>query len=76
MDIPDRSGEFCLSRDPKDVEGLKKGYISLNIYAFNRHFYPKRLTVHSGHTFVLSVYVCSLGIEPTTFALLMQCSNH
>ncbi len=21
-------------------------------------------------------YVCSLGIEPTTFALLMQCSNH
>ncbi len=21
-------------------------------------------------------YVCSLGIEPTTFALLTQCSNH
>ncbi len=21
-------------------------------------------------------YVCSMGIEPTTFALLTQCSNH
>ncbi len=27
------------------------------IYAFNRRFYPKRLTVHSGYTFVLSVCV-------------------
>ncbi len=25
------------------------------IYAFSRRFYPKRLTVHSGYTFVLSV---------------------
>ncbi len=25
------------------------------IYAFSRCFYPKRLTVHSGYTFVLSV---------------------
>ncbi len=25
---------------------------------------------------VLSVCMCSLGIEPTTFALLTQCSNH
>ncbi len=41
---------------------------------FNRRFYPKRLTVHSGYTCYL--YVCSLGIEPTTFALLTQCSNH
>ncbi len=36
------------------------------IYAFSRRFYPKRLTVHSGYTFVCQ-YVCSLGIEPTTF---------
>ncbi len=35
------------------------------IYAFRRHFYPKRLTVHSGYTFCQ--YACSLGIEPTTF---------
>ncbi len=35
-------------------------------------FYPKRLT---GYTFFCQ-YVCSLGIEPTTFALLTQCSNH
>ncbi len=30
------------------------------IYAFSRHFYPKRLTL-------FYQYVCSLGIEPTTF---------
>ncbi len=27
------------------------------IYALSRRFYPKRLTVHSGYTFVLSVCV-------------------
>ncbi len=43
------------------------------IYAFSRHFYPKRLTVHSGYIFFVSM--CSLGIEPTTFALLTQCST-
>ncbi len=43
------------------------------MYAFSRCFYPKRLTVHSGYTF-LSVCVF-LGIEPTTFALLRQCST-
>ncbi len=26
-------------------------------FTFSRHFYPKRLTVHSGYTFVLSVCV-------------------
>ncbi len=36
------------------------------IYAFSRRFYPKRLTLHSGYTF-FCLYVCSLGIEPTTF---------
>ncbi len=45
------------------------------IYAFSRRFYPKRLTVHSRYTYFCQ-YMCSLGIEPTTFALLMQCSNH
>ncbi len=29
--------------------------------------------VHSGYSFFQ--YVCSLGIEPTTFALLTQCST-
>ncbi len=29
-----------------------------------------------GNTFVMSVCVCFLGIEPTTFALLTQYSNH
>ncbi len=41
-------------------------YIYIYIYAFSRRFYPKRLTVHSGYTFFYQ-YVCSLGIEPTTF---------
>ncbi len=44
------------------------------IYAFSRRFYPKRLTVHSDYTFFCQ-YVCSLGIEPTTFALVTQCST-
>ncbi len=35
------------------------------ICAFSRCFYPKRLTVHSGYTFIVSM--CSLIIEPTTF---------
>ncbi len=30
--------------------------------------------LHSGYNFFVSM--CSLGIEPTTFALLTQCSNH
>ncbi len=35
-------------------------------FTFIRRFYPKRLTVHSGYIFFYQ-YVCSLGIEPTTF---------
>ncbi len=31
-------------------------YIYIYIYAFNRRFYPKQLTLHSGYTF-LSVCV-------------------
>ncbi len=45
-------------------------------YAFSRRFYPKRLTVLA--VFKLHIfyqYMCSLGIEPTTFALLTQCST-
>ncbi len=45
------------------------------LHTFTRRFYPKRLTVHSDYTFFCQ-YMCSLGIEPTTFALLTQCSNH
>ncbi len=43
------------------------------IYAFSRRFYPKRLTVHSGYICIVSM--CFLGIKPTTFALLTQCST-
>ncbi len=45
-------------------------------FTFIRRFYPKRLTVHSDYKFFFYQYMCSLGIEPTTFALLTQCSNH
>ncbi len=41
--------------------------LHLTFDAFSRRFYPKRLTVNSGYTFFFNQYVCSLGIEPTTF---------
>ncbi len=41
---------------------IRSGEIYIYIYAFSRRFYTKQLT---GYTFFL--YVCSLGIEPTTF---------
>ncbi len=49
-------------------------FIYIYVYAFSRRFYPKRLTVHSVYTYFCH-YMCSLGIEPTTFALLTQCST-
>ncbi len=48
-------------------------FIYYYLHVFSRRFYPKRLTVHSGYTCFVSM--CSLGIEPTTFALLTQCST-
>ncbi len=48
--------------------------MTLYIYAFSRRFYPKRLTVHSGYTFFLSVCV-PWELNPWPFALLMQCST-
>ncbi len=38
------------------------------IYAFSRRFYPKRLTIAFG-LYIFYQYVCSLGIEPTTFCV-------
>ncbi len=43
---------------------------NIYIYAFSRRFYPKRLIVHSGYTFLFYQYVCSLGIEPTANEML------
>ncbi len=40
--------------------------INVYIYAFNRRFYPKRLTI-AFRLYIFNQYVCSLGIEPTTF---------
>ncbi len=36
------------------------------IYAFSRRFYPKRLTI-AFTLYIFCQYMCSLGIEPTTF---------
>ncbi len=46
----------------------------LFIYAFIRRFYPKRLTI-AFRLYIFYQFVCFLGIEPTTFALLRQCST-
>ncbi len=49
-------------------------YIYIYIYAFSRRFYPKRLTVHSGYTFFISMCV-PWELNPQPFALLTQCST-
>ncbi len=48
--------------------------IIIYIYAFSRRFYPKRLTVHSGYTFFVSISVL-WELNPQPFALLMQYST-
>ncbi len=45
------------------------------IYAFSRHFYPKRLTLHSSYSFTFYQLLLSLGIEPMILALLAPCST-
>ncbi len=44
------------------------------IYAFSRRFYPKRLTVHLGYTYFISMCV-PWESNPQPFALLTQCST-
>ncbi len=39
-------------------------------------FIQSDLQFSSFRLYIFCQYVCSLGIEPTTFALLTQCSNH
>ncbi len=45
-----------------------------DIYAFSRRFYPKRLTLHSGYTFIIIMCV-PWELNPQPFALLTQCST-
>ncbi len=47
--------------------------IYIYIYAFSRRFYPKQYNTF--RLYIFCQYVCTLGIEPTTFALLTQCST-
>ncbi len=46
-------------------------YIYIN--ALSRCFYPKRLTVHSGYTFLFYQYCVPWEMNPQPFALLTQC---
>ncbi len=48
-------GQFNASLLNKTYEFLSNKYIYM--YAFSRRFYPKRLTVHSGYTFFVSMCV-------------------
>ncbi len=50
-------------------------FIYIYIYAFSRHFYPKRLTLHSSYSFTFYQLLLSLGIEPMILALLAPCST-
>ncbi len=53
--------------------GVITGLVLLLFVIIEQLIQLMRLTVHSGYTFIVSM--CSLGIEPTTFALLSQCST-
>ncbi len=62
--------------------GILRGYkgtpahnkVYIYFYAFSRRFYPKRLTVHSGYHFFVSMCV-PWELNPQPFALLTQCST-
>ncbi len=66
---------FCATQNifwRMKVSGVQNIYIC--IYAFSRRFYPKRLAVHSGYTFFISMCV-PWELNPRPFALLTQCST-
>ncbi len=46
-----------------------------NTFTFSRRFYPKRLTVHSGYTFVFICTCVPWELNPQPFAPVMQCST-
>ncbi len=51
----------CTFEVTAQVKGITYSFIyfisEIYIYAFRRHFYPKRLTVHSGYTFLISMFM-------------------
>ncbi len=62
----------CLTHVLKGSSDAKLIYI----YAFSRHFYPKRVTVHSGYNYIFFLSMCvPWELNPQPFALLTQCST-
>ncbi len=45
------------------------------VYVFSKYFYPKQLPIAIFMLYMFYQYVCSLGIEPTTFCAITQCST-
>ncbi len=74
--LPFDLGELKYSEEKKDLYSslYSSKELYIYIYAFSRRFYPKRLTVHSGYTFIVSVCV-SWELNPQPIALLTQCST-
>ncbi len=69
----------CLTYFSKEQDALVHNWPNVHlplhyIYAFSRRFYPKRLTVHSGYTFSVSLCV-PWELNPQRFELLTQCST-
>ncbi len=58
----------------KSVTDLCYMILNIYIYAFSRRFYPKRLTVHSSYTFLISMRV-PWELNPQPFVLLTQCAT-
>ncbi len=62
-------------RFPTDTIFFNTSNFCIYIYAFSRRFYPKRLTI-AFMLYIFHQYVCSLGIEPTTFCAANAMLHH
>ncbi len=57
--------------DPRCISLLSRScspHLIFDIYVFSRRFYPKRLTVHLGYTFIVSMCVPIWNISPLSAA--------
>ncbi len=63
-------GVMCALQVCMSARSPGERLIYIYIYAFSRRFYPKRLTLHSSYSYLLS-----LGFEPMILTLLAPCST-